>query len=84
MASAELRKAVEDACRGEAETYEGEIIRDLILSEFVVVACRQGWQADGEPVAQVFVIPDGGPEHRIVGLLDEALKRYRVGDLPDL
>jgi hypothetical protein len=80
MASEALRKAVEEACRGEAETSDGEIIQDLVLSEFVVVACRQGWRSNGEPVSQVFIIPADAPEHRIVGLLVTAWKRFQTVD----
>lgn len=80
-ATDELRDAVAKACHSEAETRDGEIIRDLLLAEFVVVACRQGWDAEGEPVTQVFVIPADGPEHRILGLLRTAVLRFEADEL---
>lgn len=80
MAEDPLRDVVAKICQGEAETYDGEILKDMILSEFVIVACRQGWNRDGEPVTQVMVIPGDGPEHRILGLLHAAILRFESED----
>lgn len=71
----ELRAAVEKACYGEAEGRGGEIVKDLLLMEFVVVASRRGFDEEGRPVTQVIMIPDGGADHQIAGLLRNATIR---------
>ena len=71
----ELRAAVEKACHGEAMARGGEIVRDLVLVEFVVIAARKGWNAEGQDVTQVVMIPHGGADHQIAGLLRDATLR---------
>lgn len=73
--NSELRAAVEKACHGGAEAAGGEVIADLVLVEFVVIAARKGWNADGADVTQIVMIPDGGADHQIAGLLRNATLR---------
>jgi hypothetical protein len=73
--NSELRAAVEKACQGEALTKSDEIIKDLLLLEFVVVACRKGFDDEGKEITQIVLIPDGGADHQIAGLLRNATIR---------
>jgi len=72
----ELRQVVAKACTEEAtETPDGDVIENLILNEFVIVASRVGWDGEGDNVTQVVMIPVDGPDHRIMGLLRNATLR---------
>jgi hypothetical protein len=75
-ASEELTAAVQAAVTREADEHRAE--PGLALTEFLVLASAQGWNADGKPVAQVILIPSDAPVHRIVGLLVHAEERFRA------
>lgn len=67
---AEMREAIEQIVRdavSEAEATEG-----LVVGEFVIIAAANGWNDEGEDIHQVVVIPDGGGESRILGLVEHA------------
>lgn len=72
----ELREAVETAVRAAEAEHGGR--QDMLVSEFIVIASAHGFDDDGEPVTQVIVLPDGGSEHRILGLLEHARLRVRA------
>jgi hypothetical protein len=79
----ELRTAVTKALTEEAARRGGEVVRDLILQEFVLVAHRTGWDSEGERISQVQIIPVDGASHRILGLLCEAEIRFQADVLDD-
>ena len=53
-----------------------------VLTEWVLVTATQHYDEDGDGLTQVGItLPDGGgqvPYHRVMGLLDYALTRYRA------
>ena len=53
-----------------------------VLTEWVLVTATQRFDEDGDGLTQVGItLPDGGgqvPYHRVMGLLDYALTRYRA------
>lgn len=51
-----------------------------VVTEYVVVVARQGWDADGDPVSSVETLhPDGDlPYHRALGLVEYAATVYRT------
>ncbi len=73
-------QAVEQACIEEAAA-NGELEQQMMLSNFVIVAARTGVDPDGDPVTQVHVIPDGGSNHIMLGLLQEAQIRFQASVL---
>lgn len=50
-----------------------------VLTEYVVVISRQGWDDDGDSVTSVETLHSDGdvPLHRCLGLVDYAAVRYR-------
>lgn len=50
----------------------------LVVGEFVLIAATNGWDDDGDPISQVVVIPFGGGESRILGLIDHAHTTMRA------
>jgi hypothetical protein len=69
-----LAQAIEEVARNEGT--QG------VLTEWVVVFAAQRFDDDGDGLTQVGItLPDGGgqvPYHRVMGLLDYALTRYRA------
>jgi len=69
-----LAQALEEVARNEGT--QG------VLTEWVVVFAAQRFDDDGDGLTQVGItLPDGGgqvPYHRVMGLLDYALTRYRA------
>lgn len=67
----DLRAAVEAAVLEEVD-------QAGVVSEFVVIASVQAFGADGDDLTAVVVIPDGGSEHRVLGLIEHARIRLRA------
>lgn len=69
-----LAQSIEEVAR--LEGAEG------VLTEWVIVFATQRFDSDGDGVTQVGItLPDGGgnvPYHRVMGLLDYAITRYRA------
>jgi hypothetical protein len=69
-----LAQAIEEVARNEGTLG--------VLTEWVVVFAAQRFDDDGDGLTQVGItLPDGGgqvPYHRVMGLLDYALTRYRA------
>lgn len=69
-----LAEAVDEVVR--LEGAEG------VLTEWVLVTATQCFDEDGDGLTQIAItLPDGGgqvPYHRVMGLLDYALTRYRA------
>lgn len=55
----------------------------MVMTDYVVVAATRGWSADGDPITQVVVIPEG-PGYAISGLLHEAVLRMDADSLDQL
>jgi hypothetical protein len=53
-----------------------DLERGLTVTEWVLIAARQGWNEDGDPVSQVVIVPSDAPEHRLWGLVHEADARF--------
>jgi len=66
-----VQAAVNDAAVAQGAT------AGLVVTEFVVIAHTSGYGPDGE-VSQVVVIPDGGSESRILGLVEHARVRMQA------
>jgi hypothetical protein len=75
----ELRAVVAKACTEQAT--QDDVADNLILNEFIIVAARVGWDAEGENVTQIVVVPVDGPNHRILGLLRDAEIRIEAETL---
>ena len=81
MADPDLKAAYERLAHSieEVARLEGA---EGVLTEWVVVSATQRFDDDGVGVTQVGItLPDGGgqvPYHRVMGLLDYALTRYRA------
>lgn len=69
-----LTQSIEEVAR--LEGAEG------VLTEWVIIFASQHFDSDGDGITQVGItLPDGGgqvPYHRVMGLLDYALTRYRA------
>lgn len=72
----DLREAVEAAIAEAVE--EAQATGGLVVGEFVVIAAAHGWDDEGDSVSQVVVIPDGGGESRILGLVEHARTTLRA------
>lgn len=70
-----LDDAVRDAVHASAE--QGRGTPGLVVTEYVLAAATSGWNEAGEEVSQVVLVPSG-PNHRVIGLLVEALLRHVV------
>lgn len=72
----EADERLADAIRAHAHASVGEAggTPGLLLTNYVVVAAMEGWDADGNERVQVVVIPHG-PGYAIGGLLHEATIR---------
>lgn len=69
----ELIEAVVHSAQADAGTRQ-----DTVVGEFVVIASAHTFDEDGDPVTQVIVIPQDGPEHRILGLVEHARIRMQA------
>lgn len=76
MSDDQLREAVETAVRAEQED-RPDVEQNMVVGEFVVIASAYGFR-DGDDVTQVVIIPIGGSEHRILGLLEHARVRMHA------
>lgn len=62
----------------EAHVQEAAATPGLLLIDWIVVAATQGWNDDGDQVTAVTITPGGGAAYRMMGLLDEAMTRFRA------
>lgn len=72
MSNDQLEEAILEQIR--STVGEEGLTPGLVLTNYVVIAACSGWDAEGEPVTQVTVIPHG-PYYAIGGLLHEATIR---------
>jgi hypothetical protein len=81
MADPELKPAYERLADAVEEVVRLEGAQG-VLTEWVLVTSTQRYDQDGDGLTQVGItLPNGGgqvPFHRVMGLLDYALTRYRA------
>lgn len=64
--------------------HEAGATEGLVVGEFVIIiAAANGWDAEGEQITQVVVMPDGGSESRILGLIEHARVRLQADILSE-
>jgi hypothetical protein len=76
MADATFRDVVEQVVHEEAAKAGART--DVVVGEFVLIATANGWDEEGHDVSQVIVMPDGGSESRILGLVEHARLRMHA------
>jgi hypothetical protein len=77
-----LKMVVYDSVQADMGSFP-EAHEGLLLQEFVVVASLTGFDEQGNRITQVAIIPIDGPNHRIMGLLEEAKIRFEADMLDD-
>lgn len=72
-----------EALRGAVEAEVRTVARPgMIVTDIVVIAAATGYDADGEQVTGVYIVPDAS-EHAMLGLLDHARIRVQASILDD-
>jgi hypothetical protein len=70
------QRQLEEAIRAVIAEHKDD--QGRVLTDWVVIAASQGYDADdGNSTAYNYLVPDGDvPHHRLIGLLDVARARY--------